>query len=1110
MNQKRITNQILEQKDFTLNSTLNYLFNISNMKKLFSYLLISSMVVLSSCTNYDDQFDDLNNQINSLKSQIEGFSSLSTGLTALQGTVSSLQAAVNALPKTQTPATDISGLEASVAALQAQLANAATSAQVAAITADLAATQAALQATIASNATDLTALEAAVAALENTDTSALEAAVAELKTALASAATSAEITALETSIAAAQTAIDALENVDLSDLTASVAALENTDLTAVNTAIAELKAALALLENTDVSGIETSVAALSTLVTATQASIAANATAIGANATSIDSLSASLAALTATIAELKATLATVSTAEEVSDLAASLVAAQADLDVLLAQSSFYVGDVSITNQSELDFVNSLGNKVNVVQGKVTITQNVDMNEVTLTAVMSRFITVTKEVTYTSTDSKTTQLPFANLIGTASLTIDQAGDISLPKLASVNGALTLSGDEATGQDITKTVSLPLLTSVTGAMTFNNIGKATTFSLPTMVEHDNAITITIDKTGTVDLSAFTNATVQSTGVADTSPEALVVTAAKLTAPVYSQGAITGSELTSVDLPKWKFENSSTFAVAKTVVLPSVDPGKADGYSIAINSRFPQATSVHIIAAASTKPSVTGDLNTTATQMSVTSSSAVLETLILGGIYSNVSITGASDLTSLTFDGTALDFQLAGSDIVTLDIPYTAATPVTGDTSSFILTGNTKLTSATADKIDGVSTFTVQTNADLTDISFAALKSNGTTTAPDVNISGNDLTIENIQIPSSTVAHKITSADFSPLSAFIADAVGNVTAGGSVIVTADRILKTTSALGVEDTNVTVGDDLYDSADTGTAADVDNNVIASYTYTASVGGVDAVARKYSFRITDLSTLNTGNSTVVINGSNVSLIPDTAIDDLYDIQGWAANASTTAALDAAGYSVTVGSGENTAVLDIKDWGISSVAYLDAGPGTKVSITTGTASSLGDIASAFKTALDAKTGVTSGTYTVAAGGDGSVSKLTFNMSEKGSGKGTFALDFSAKALSGAVASTTNASFSATASIIEGANVASTSSAWLTFLAKTAGVTGDKTVSITGAAGFTITQLTASGIMQGATETGDDESGVVSPVDSVSPTNGDDVAKNAINYASKLN
>ena len=108
MNQKRITNQILEQKNYTLNSTLNYLFNISNMKKLFSYLLISSMVVLSSCTNYDDQFDDLTHQINSLKSQIEGFSSLSSGLTALQGTVASLQSAIANIPVT--PATDISGL----------------------------------------------------------------------------------------------------------------------------------------------------------------------------------------------------------------------------------------------------------------------------------------------------------------------------------------------------------------------------------------------------------------------------------------------------------------------------------------------------------------------------------------------------------------------------------------------------------------------------------------------------------------------------------------------------------------------------------------------------------------------------------------------------------------------------------------------------------------------------------------------------------------------------------------------------------------------------------------------------------------------------------------
>ena len=111
------------------------------------------MVVLSSCTNYDDQFDDLNTQINTLKSQIEGFSSLSSGLTALQGTVASLQTAIANIPVT--PATDISGLESTQAALTASL----------------------------------TALAADVKALQDT---------------LATAATAAEVAALQTALTAAQ------------------------------------------------------------------------------------------------------------------------------------------------------------------------------------------------------------------------------------------------------------------------------------------------------------------------------------------------------------------------------------------------------------------------------------------------------------------------------------------------------------------------------------------------------------------------------------------------------------------------------------------------------------------------------------------------------------------------------------------------------------------------------------------------------------------------------------------------------------------------------------------------------------------------------------------
>jgi hypothetical protein len=116
------------------------------------------MVVLSSCTNYDDQFDDLNSQLSTLKTQIDGFTALSSGVTALQGTVSSLQAAVALLPKTATPATDISGLQtaltalaATVAELKTSLAGAATSAEVATLAANLATAQTDLSELLASN-----------------------------------------------------------------------------------------------------------------------------------------------------------------------------------------------------------------------------------------------------------------------------------------------------------------------------------------------------------------------------------------------------------------------------------------------------------------------------------------------------------------------------------------------------------------------------------------------------------------------------------------------------------------------------------------------------------------------------------------------------------------------------------------------------------------------------------------------------------------------------------------------------------------------------------------------------------------------------------------------
>ena len=178
----------------------------------------------------------------------------------------------------------------------------------------------------------------------------------------------------------------------------------------------------------------------------------------------------------------------------------------------------------------------------------------------------------------------------------------------------------------------------------------------------------------------------------------------------------GEIDADDLTAVDLPKWTYTHGSSFATAKTVVLPSVTPVKAAaGATIAINLVFPKATSVHFIAAAASKATLANTI--------VTSTSANLETLILGGSYASVTISSGSDLTSLTFDGTATNVTITGTDIKDLDIPYTTVAD-----GSLVVTNNSKLETITASKVDDIKTLTVTGNTDLAAMSLAALKTAG----------------------------------------------------------------------------------------------------------------------------------------------------------------------------------------------------------------------------------------------------------------------------------------------------------------------------------------------------------------------------------------------
>jgi len=109
------------------------------MKKCLLSILAGALLIVS-CQNYDDQFDDLNSQITALASQVAGLSKVQSDLTALQGTVSSLSGSIASTVDTAL-ASGLAGINETVATLEAAIDGIASSEEVAAIQSDVDAAQ---------------------------------------------------------------------------------------------------------------------------------------------------------------------------------------------------------------------------------------------------------------------------------------------------------------------------------------------------------------------------------------------------------------------------------------------------------------------------------------------------------------------------------------------------------------------------------------------------------------------------------------------------------------------------------------------------------------------------------------------------------------------------------------------------------------------------------------------------------------------------------------------------------------------------------------------------------------------------------------------------------
>ena len=112
------------------------------MKKVITYLMLSSTLIFTGCKNYDSRFDEILSQINGINTRLAQVETLTAQIATISATVTQLMSEINSLDN----ATELAALKAQLTNVLAKLAD--------------------LTGKVASNSTDLAALQAEIAALQ--------------------------------------------------------------------------------------------------------------------------------------------------------------------------------------------------------------------------------------------------------------------------------------------------------------------------------------------------------------------------------------------------------------------------------------------------------------------------------------------------------------------------------------------------------------------------------------------------------------------------------------------------------------------------------------------------------------------------------------------------------------------------------------------------------------------------------------------------------------------------------------------------------------------------------------------------------------------------------
>ena len=510
------------------------------------------------------------------------------------------------------------------------------------------------------------------------------------------------------------------------------------------------------------------VSALSGSISGLQSGIAA-----AASSSQLSALSASLTALQAEVDAIEAAIATTATAAEVTALQASLTALEADLDDLLVSNNVYSTAITVNSAASMASALALGNKVALMNAAVTITDDATIADTDIQTFIDRIKTMNGAFTYDSGSATGYAATFDELVSATSLDITQAGDISFKKLASATtvnittsystkitsfdmGALTTMTSIASGADGSETANTLTLSSATnvdlGAMTRYGAAltittkKGATLDIASLDDVNAAgtqtdITLTLNGPGSVTLSKIDDGIIDLTNVASATVSGF-----------YGELDINAGveTLTTTDSVRIDLDGATDLVTATLDFKNDWDPTLTTAQAAVSAALYSTSYLEDYASSASIGGTDLKTLTVTGELLDLYLDEANLETLSIDATMTDLTISSATDLTSLTVASGSLigSISLTGSNNLTVaDFNHTSNMEnkgsATANTSvSFVVTDNLGLTKLHTTG-DDVSTFTVTGNDALTELDMTGLKDQGGATSATVNVYDNDLT-------------------------------------------------------------------------------------------------------------------------------------------------------------------------------------------------------------------------------------------------------------------------------------------------------------------------------------------------------------------------------